>query len=59
MFHVYYLTVLFACPGLNSTHYLVKKINNKKWLQNIAINHSPDIDSKYFMNVYRECSKEQ
>ena len=30
---------------LNSTHYLIMKINNKRELQNIAINHSEDIDS--------------
>ena len=29
---------------LNSTHYLMMKINNKRELQNIAINHSVDID---------------
>ena len=29
---------------LNSTHYLIMKINNKRELQNIAINHSADID---------------
>ena len=29
---------------LNSTHYLITKINNKRELQNIAINHSADID---------------
>ena len=29
---------------LNSIHYLIMKINNKKNLQNIAINHSADID---------------
>ena len=29
---------------LNSTHYLIMKINNKKELQNIAISHSADID---------------
>ena len=28
---------------LNSTHYLIMKINNKGELQNIAINHSADI----------------
>ena len=42
---------------LNSTHYLVTKINNRKELQNIAINHSADINYKYFMKIYRECSK--
>ena len=29
---------------LNSTHYLITKINSKKELQNTAINHSVDID---------------
>ena len=29
---------------LNSTHYLIMKIHNKKDLENIAINHSADID---------------
>ena len=43
---------------LNSTHYLIMKINNKRELQNIAINHSADIDYKDFMKIYRECIKE-
>ena len=43
---------------LNSTHYLIMKINNKKELQNIAINHSANIDYKDFMKIYRECTKE-
>ena len=42
---------------LNSTHYLIMKINNKRELQNIAINHSEDIDSKDFINIYRECTR--
>ena len=29
---------------LNSTHYFIMKINHRKELQNIAINHSADID---------------
>ena len=29
---------------LNSTHYLIMKINNERELQNIEINHSADID---------------
>ena len=33
------------------------KINNKKESQNIAINNSADIDYKYFMKIYRECTK--
>ena len=43
---------------LNSTHYLIMKINNKRELQNIAINHSADIDYQYFIKIYRECTKE-
>ena len=43
---------------LNSTHYLIMKINNKRELQNIAINHSVDIDYNDFMKSYRECTKE-
>ena len=34
------------------------KINNKRELQNIAINHSADIDYQDFMKIYRECTKE-
>ena len=36
---------------LNSTHYLIIKINNKRELQNIAINHSADIDYKDFIKI--------
>ena len=43
---------------LNSTHYLIMRINNRKELQNIAINHSADIDYKDFIKIYRECTKE-
>ena len=43
---------------LNSTHYLIIKINNKRELQNIAINHFADIDYKDFMKIYRECTRE-
>ena len=44
---------------LNSTHYLIMKINNKRELQNIAINHSADIDYQDFIKIYRECTKKQ
>ena len=43
---------------LNSMHYFIMKINNKRELQNIAINHSADIDYKDFIKIYRECTKE-
>ena len=38
---------------LNSRYYLIMKINNKKELQNITINHSADIDYKDFVKIYR------
>ena len=34
------------------------KINNKRELQNIAFNHSADIDYNNFMKIYREYTKE-
>ena len=43
---------------VNSTHYLIIKINNKRELKNIAINHSADIDYQDFIKIYRECTKE-
>ena len=43
---------------LNSLHYLIMKINKKRELQNIAINHSADIDYKNFVEIYGECTKE-
>ena len=43
---------------LNSTHYLILNINNKRELQNIAINHSADIDYEDFMKTYGEYAKE-
>ena len=42
---------------LNSTH-LIMKTNNKRELENIAINHSADIDYQDFKKIYRECTKE-
>ena len=39
---------------LNSTHYLIMKIHNKKELRSIAVNHSADIDYNNFMNSYRK-----
>ena len=33
------------------------KINKRKELQNIAINHSAGIDYKDFVKIYRECTK--
>ena len=43
---------------LNSTYYLIMKINNKRELQNIAINNSADIDYQGFIKIYIEWTKE-
>ena len=46
----------FAVPKnirLNSTHYFIMKIPNKQELQQIAYNHSSDID---FINLYKKCT---
>ena len=43
---------------LNSTHFFTMKILNKRELQQIALNHSSDIDFKDFMKIYKECTKE-
>ena len=34
------------------------KINNKRELQNIATNHSADIDYKDFLKIYRKYTRE-
>ena len=43
---------------LNSTHYLIMKINNRKHLQQIAMDHSADIDYKDFLKIYKNCTNE-
>ena len=43
---------------LNSTYFFIMKISNKRELQQIALNHSSDIDSKDFMNIYKKCTAE-
>ena len=43
---------------LNSTHFFIMKIPNKRELQQITLNHSSDIDFKDFMNIYKKCTKE-
>ena len=49
----------FALPKnirLNSALYFIIKIPNKQELQQIAFNHSSDIDFKYFMSLYKKCT---
>ena len=43
---------------LNSKNCFIMKISNKKELQQIAINHSSDIDFKGFIKIYERCTTE-
>ena len=43
---------------LNSTHFFNMKIPNKRELQQIALNHSSDIEFKDFMEIYKKCTAE-
>ena len=43
---------------LNSAQFFIMKIPNKRELQQIALNHSSDIDFKDFMNIYKKCTTE-
>ena len=39
---------------LNSTRFFIMKIPNKTELQKIALNHSSDIEFKYFMKIFKK-----
>ena len=41
---------------MNTTHFFISKIPNKRELQQIAINHSSDVRTKDFINIYKECT---
>ena len=43
---------------LNSTQFFIMKIPNKRELQQIALNHSSDIDFKDFIQIYKKCTAE-
>ena len=43
---------------LNSTHFFIMKLPNKRELQQIALNHSSDIDFKDFIKIYKKCTAE-
>ena len=44
---------------LNTSHFFIAKISNKRELQQIAINHSSDINTKDFANIFRKYEPEQ
>ena len=43
---------------LNTSHFFIAKIPNKREIQQIAMNHSSDINTKDFTDIYRECTAE-
>ena len=43
---------------LNSDHFFVMKIPNKRELQQTAFNHSSDISTKYFIKIHKKCIAE-
>ena len=56
---VFIVQFYFAVPKnirLNSTDYFITKIRSKQKLQQIAFNHSSDIDFQCFMNLYKKCT---
>ena len=58
-FSCFYYTILFFCTKnirLNSRHYFIIKIPNKREFQQIVINQSSDIDFKVFMNLCEKCT---
>ena len=59
IFLVFITQYCFAVPKnirINSTHYFVWKIPIKRELQQIAFNHSSDIDFQGFINPYIKCT---
>ena len=43
---------------LNTTHFFIGKIPHRRELREIAINHSSDISTKDFINIYKDCTIE-
>ena len=43
---------------LNTTHFFISKVPNRRELQQIAMDHSSDISTKDFENIYRKCTAE-
>ena len=43
---------------LNTSHFFIAKIPNKRELQQITTNHPSDINTKDFASIYRKCTSE-
>ena len=44
--------------GLNFTHFFIMEIPNKRELQEIALNHLSDINSKDFIKIHKKFTAE-
>ena len=56
---VFITQIYYAVPKdikLNSTHYFVKKISNKRELQQIVFSRSSNIVFQDFWNLYKKCT---
>ena len=43
---------------LNTTHFFITKVPNKRELQQIALNHSSDISTKDSTKIHQKCTAE-
>ena len=43
---------------LNSAHFFIIKIPNRRELQQIALNHESDIDLQDFFKIHKKCNAE-
>ena len=50
------ISLVFITQSYFATHYFIMKISNERELQQIAFNHSSDIDFQDFMNLYKKCT---
>ena len=61
IFLVFITQSYFKVPkdvGLNSAHFFVMKIPNKRELKQIVLNHLSDINTKDFIKIYKKCTSE-
>ena len=59
IFLVFIMQSYFKLPKdvrLNTAHFFIAKIPNRRKIQEIARNHSPDIGTEDFTNIYIECT---
>ena len=55
---MFYYSLFTTHVRLNTTHFFIAKIPSRRELWEIATNHSSDISTKDFTNIYRKCTAE-